>query len=385
MASFGTNFASFITSWPNIPAVLMDGLYIGAAAAAAFVMADETAQMIQDRRKKFRESIEKNARRNQETITDFKAMDAETSLHNAAQQQKVAKKKEETAGALKPLREQEAESLSREEIQLDEIRAKTATTQEKTKAEIGVLRKKEQGEIQKTQARGKQEIYRAQQDTQHALQQQATQHRIALFSNLQQHLDTMTTLTTELKNTTEKATTSAERYHSAAEETNTAIGKLNAAMDKVIQTDLKLQAALADYDDLVAKGEDSLQQAEILRDALREAAHSETELQTTIEKTKIEHRSEINKAFMQDVAAKNQQLDAQIATCSHQTLDKLSELTQKEIQKTQEKMSGLTELKDISTCQEHLNKLLNFQSRIDVISLERSQEEQGQLSVKSNF
>lgn len=349
MPSASTKAAEFLSGCPNILAPIADVTYMGMACISAVVLGAEAAQFWNNRRVALAKSTAAHAKSSSEVVKKFHELDADTETHIA-------------------------QNKSDAKITEDQSRADIANIQEKTKAEMKILRAKERGLIQQTKEREEQEIFRAEEDTKHALQQQKTTHRSTLFSNLEAHLEKMTELTEELAETTNKATGAAEAYESAAQNTHDSILELSEAMEAVIAVNLELQNALDDYDDQIAEGDDASQQEHEIRKIIRQTVRAETQLETSISTSQIAHQSELEQAFTSDLAEKNKHLDTMLGKYSQETLAKLSELVQKEITAQQEIISGLSDQQDIGTCRDHLNKLLSMQTKVDTITSEKSDE-----------
>lgn len=359
MASPATKAAEFLSTCPNILAPIADITYMGLACISAVAIGAGAAQFWNDRRVALAESTAVHAKSSSDVVKKFHELDADSERY-------IAQNKSES------------------KITEDQSRADIVNIQEKTKAELNILRAKEKGLIQQTRAREGQEIFRAEEDTKYALQEQETTHRTTLFSNLEAHLNKMTELTEKLAETTNKATGAAETYESSAQHAHDSILELSEAMEAVIAADLKLQNALDDYDDLIAAGDDAAHQEHEIRKIIRQTVREEAQLETSIASSKISHQSELKQAFTSDLAEKSRQFDTMLGKYSQETLTKLSELVQQEITAQQEEISGLSNIKDIGTCREHLNKLLSMQSKMDNIILEKSEENDTSLSNRNH-
>lgn len=239
----------------------------------------------------------------------------------------------------------------------------------KGQSDLRVLQGKEKGQFKITQEEEKLRAKSTHTGTKHALEQQAIKHRTEDFTHLKEHLDTMTDLTGALTQASTEATSSAKANKSATEASFKSILGLNKAIGEVIEANSNLHKALADYDYIVAAGEVNAEKAQAISQALIAGMQAEKKLEAVIATTSIEHRSELKQAFMQDVAVRNTQLDDSLHNFSKQTLEKLSELIQAEITKSEEQISSLTEESDIAEIQPNLDKLLAMRDKVQAIAL----------------
>lgn len=389
MKTFGETVGDLL-SWSITAAT--DLGYATAAYTAAFFMQPGVSEAIHKRRVAFHESIQKNKQLSQEAATDILSSKEETKQHRLEEEVAISDLKAQTAaieaataGQIKEHQEEKAKSLSQKEIHEEAARARALSIQENTKAEIQILREKEQGKIKETQAREQQEIESAYTNTQQtlelqqikhkqALKQKETSHDIKVFEQTRDHLDALIKLETQRTEAINSTTESAENYGLKAQFTLDAINELNKVMDKVIETDRNLQTALAHYNDLIAYGEDTQEQEKAIRSALRKAMRSDIQLDTKIATDEIEHQSKIQQTLKKDLAKKNKEFETLIGQYSQETLAKLSELVQKEIEIEKAKIPSYTDLKDIEPYQANLNKLYSYQIRVNnAISLKENE------------
>lgn len=371
MASVGTRIAETLSGFSNIPAVIAHGALITAACFTA-VFGGDTEYFVNQRRELSKRTA-KHAQETRKLVQDYHDMDAQEKIDIAQQRAHIAETEKESAAKVKPLHAKEAEHKSETAITEDQSRSDIANIQAKTKAEINILRKKAEGIDKQTAARERQEIVRAEKNTDYALQQQETTHRTILFSNLQTHLEKMTELTKNLKETTDNTTGAARNYEENAQDTLGSIEGLTEAMEDVIAVDLELQQALDDFDDTISVGQANAEKEHEIRQLLRQTISAEIKLETDIATTRIQHQSDLRLAFAKDLGEKNRSIDTKLSEYSHATLAKLSELVQNEIDIQQQEIEKLEDPEAIEACEAHLNKLLSFQKKVDTIALDKEE------------
>ena len=320
------------------------------------------------------DSIERDAV-NRDRIVKLTALENQAKLDEAQKNLDVAESDRAYATAAAPLEQQAADKVSTKDITEDQTRADLAVTQGKTKAEIRILREKEKGQQTATHAREDQEVQRAQQDSQLGLKEQATSHRTKMFSRLQTHLDKMTELHGDLASAENAASTAAQKDTAKLQASNTALLSLSKAMNKNIQANSDLHAALGKFDQRIIEGDMRIGQEQEVRRALITAMQADITLDTMIATTQIQHKSDLQQAFKSDVADKNLHLDSALSTYATETLSKLAELIETDLASEQEKITTLDNPEDIATCHAHLDQLLGMLNKVNQINVEKQSQE----------
>lgn len=345
--SIRTTYQKILINTPNLGTGGLHILYSTAAAVAALAGDDAKHAEYMAAGDRITEKSLLREKRQKEQLNTIREREKQAAIKDADIARKAA-----------PLIREKAEKLSEKKVIENQV-----------KSDLRVLQEKEKGKFKITQEEEKLRAKSTHTDTKHALEQQAIKHRTEDFTHLKEHLDTMTDLTGALTQASTEATSSAKANKSATEASFKSILGLNKAIGEVIEANSNLHKALADYDYIVAAGEVNAEKAQAISQALIAGMQAEKKLEAVIATTSIEHRSELKQAFMQDVAVRNTQLDDSLHNFSKQTLEKLSELIQAEITKSEEQISSLTEDSDIAEIQPNLDKLLAMRDKVQAIAL----------------
>ncbi|HVT62158.1 MAG TPA: hypothetical protein VHD33_01560 [Legionellaceae bacterium] len=318
-------------------------------------------------------------------IVELAAQDNQARIDAAQRKAERAQNEAATATHVAPQLQAAARSQHQKQVIEDQSRADLAMMQENTRAEMSILREKEKGQITQTRMREQQEIHSAQQDTQYAIQEQNAGQRAKLFSQLEIHLSKMSHLNDNISQAAERAQTAATGYENASKISFKAIVGITKAMNQALEAQSNLQKALNNYDQIIAEHELSAEHEKVMQTALLAILETEKKLETLIAMQSMNHQSKLQQAYMADIANKNQSLRGMMQDCKVQTLEKLTELTQREIETEQNHIHQLSDPKDIQQCKNHLDKLSNFKTMIKEIHAEKIKDQQEEVfSHKTN-
>ncbi len=347
--SFSTRVQKAIIDFPH-PLVLAQH---GAVLFAAFVISAipdlaETHKSLLDYDTKISEASSKRKQNARERIVKLEEIEQLEAEH-AAQ-----------------IAEQEAGIIKNKETALSQKRV----TETQTQSDVRVIKEEEQGNLALVHQGEKHKFASAHQNKTARLQEQLTAHETAKFSRTQKHLETMTDLSGQLKSAADSATDAATTNITTTEAAFKSVLGLNKAMSAVIKASSDLQSALDNYDIIVATGEMDVEKAAAISQALMQTMKAEKQLETQIATTHIEHKADLKQALMQDVADNNNRFDDLLSKHSKETLTKLSELIQTEIETQQE---SLAESDETDIQHAHLEKLVTMLDKVHQINLGKSE------------
>ncbi|MFZ4077229.1 MAG: hypothetical protein ACOYKA_04505 [Legionellaceae bacterium] len=162
----------------------------------------------------------------------------------------------------------------------------------------------------------------------HREKEHEVEHRTFMLNETKAHLDRMTTATQSLSTAAQEATGAAKTNASVTQEATREVLAFGRAYEEVMKAYKDLSVAFANQDETQEK-------AQAVQEAMLLAIHAEGQLDKEIRKQEIKGDSEARMAFTSDMAIKNTHLKSLIATSSHETLQKIADLTEKEIVKQQ--------------------------------------------------
>jgi hypothetical protein len=301
-------------------------------------------------------SIERGENR-QKQIEALVAKENQAAITEAQSKEREAKNTAETKKTIAPTRIKKAEHDSAAKQTEHQVKAEKTVIGRKERAENRIVDARTEGRKQVIDAYEKQGEELQAQIATNRKKEQAIAHKTNVFSETTAHFEKMITLNKGLAGAADTNAATAQTHAVQVQKTNKSILELNRATQKVIEAETALNKALGDYDQKVAEGAISINHDTAIREAMIKALEAEGQLDTIIETSQIEHKSELRQIYQKDVADKNRELDGVLAKCSKQTLDKITNLITAEISAQQKTIGKLTSPEDIKSAQEHLIKL----------------------------
>lgn len=291
------------------------GLIIGGALLLSAVVATvsaEASQSLSDFAKKRKTNYDK---RNQQLLKDIN--DITTADKNAYEAR--LKQQQET----RPVEQALKANLVDSALQAARSEGDTAKENARKTAELKVVR-----------ADTKRDVRLVETKAAHREKEHEVKHRTFMLNETKAHLERMTSATRGLSTAAKGAEGAAKTNASVTQEATKDVLAFGRAYEEVMKAYTDLSVAFANQDETQEK-------AQSVQEALLGAIHAEGQLDKEIRKQEIKGDSEARVAFTSDMASKNVHLKSLIATCSHETLQKVADLTEKEIVEQQAIVSKL--------------------------------------------